>query len=136
MTVSGASPNVPCVLPFIYNGYVHNTCIFVLGQEWEPWCSTLVDDAGQHVSGYWGNCGPGCPIPTCNEGTYNYPCGNTQGDCDHDSECQDGFICGNDNCAPAWNFPSSADCCTTEESCKNLYLKIITNTYYFTGVFI
>ena len=98
----------------IFHGFLHTTCIFDIGQEWNPWCSTLVNDAGHHVAGQgnWGNCGPGCPIPSCNEGTYNYPCGNTQGDCDHDSECQDGLICGNNNCVTAWNFPNSADCCT------------------------
>ena len=122
MTTSGASPNSPCIFPFIYNGYEHTNCLFVKGQEWEPWCSTLVDSAGEHIGGQgnWGNCGPGCPMPSCKEGTYGYPCENTHGDCDNDSECKDELICGTDNCATAWNFPTSADCCTSQDS-KSLH---------------
>ena len=26
------------------------------------WCSTKVDDDGNHVRGNWGNCGPSCPL--------------------------------------------------------------------------
>ena len=36
-------------------------------------------------------------------------CGPMQGDCDHDYECQDGLICGDDNCP---GFPDDGyDCC-------------------------
>ena len=27
----------------------------------QPWCSTKVDDNGQHITGNWGDCGPDCP---------------------------------------------------------------------------
>ena len=66
ITESGASPNVPCIFPFRYNGIIHNSCIWEDAQytEHKPWCSTLVDKAGHHVrrQSKWGNCGPDCPI--------------------------------------------------------------------------
>jgi len=39
-------------------------------------------------------------------------CGVGQGDCDRDSDCQDGLICGNDNCRPFIpGVHPRADCC-------------------------
>ena len=44
--------------------------------------------------------------------TTETPCGLEGGDCDGDTECQEGLKCGEDNCQDfhkgAW---SSADCC-------------------------
>ena len=74
-TESGASPNLPCIFPFRFNGVTHTTCIWDMAHltEHKPWCSTLVDEVGHHVGGQskWGNCGPDCPIPpdTRNETT-------------------------------------------------------------------
>jgi hypothetical protein len=66
-TESGASPNLPCIFPFRFNGVTHTTCIWDMAHltEHKPWCSTLVDEVGHHVGGQskWGNCGPDCPIP-------------------------------------------------------------------------
>jgi len=39
-----------------------------------------------------------------------HPCGLMEGDCDVNSDCQGGLICGQDNCGVGW--PASADCCT------------------------
>ena len=52
-TVSGGSPNLPCIFPFRFNGVTHHTCIWDMAHltENKPWCSTLVDENGQHVSG-------------------------------------------------------------------------------------
>ena len=65
-TESGASPNLPCVFPFRFNGVTHTTCTWDMAHltEHKPWCSTLVDEVGHHVGGQsnWGNCGPDCPI--------------------------------------------------------------------------
>ena len=93
VTVSGASPNLPCIFPFRFNGVTHNKCTWDQAHltEHKAWCSTLVDETGHHVGGQgkWGNCGPGCPIPTDdrNKGsgilapgktwTLNYPLGRT-----------------------------------------------------------
>ena len=41
--------------------------------------------------------------------TSSNPCGVHQGDCDSDSECEDGLACGRDNCQSP--FPSDSDCC-------------------------
>lgn len=68
VTVSGASPNLPCIFPFRFNGVTHNKCTWDQAHltEHKAWCSTLVDGTGHHVGGQgkWGNCGAGCPIPT------------------------------------------------------------------------
>ena len=37
------------------------------------------------------------------------PCGEGEGDCDGDDECEDGLVCGSDNC-PA-GFPWYYGCC-------------------------
>ena len=41
-------------------------------------------------------------------------CGENEGDCDDDSQCQDGLICGTNNCptGSGSNFGSGSDCCT------------------------
>ena len=67
MTNGGASPNTKCIFPFIFNRQSINTCTKIDGSD-IAWCSTLVDDNGNHVGeqGKWGNCGPGCPIPPDN----------------------------------------------------------------------
>ena len=41
-----------------------------------------------------------------------------QGDCDHDYECQDGLICGDDNCP---GFPDDAFDCCVEVKGKSYY---------------
>ena len=64
-TVGGPSDNVPCVFPFKFRGDIHNECNWDGDASDGAWCSTLIDDSGQHVGGKgnWGNCGPKCPIP-------------------------------------------------------------------------
>ena len=38
------------------------------------------------------------------------PCKEDEGDCDNDSDCESGLVCGTNNCAS--DFPSSGyDCC-------------------------
>ena len=67
VTNEGASPNLKCIFPFFYNGKNKTTCTWDSSEltNNKPWCSTLVDETGNHVGGQgeWGNCGPGCPIP-------------------------------------------------------------------------
>ena len=44
-------------------------------------------------------------------------CEENQGDCDEDTDCKDGLICGINNCKDihGLNFPEdSADCCISE----------------------
>ena len=66
ITESGASPNLPCIFPFQFNGVIRTTCIWDQAHltEHKPWCSTLVDENGHHIGSQnnWGNCGPDCPI--------------------------------------------------------------------------
>merc|ERR1719312_53749 len=44
--------------------------------------------------------------------TSQNPCPINQGDCDSDSDCQDGLVCGKDNCQAIYpNAHPAADCC-------------------------
>jgi len=43
--------------------------------------------------------------------TVNNPCWIGEGDCDKDSECMDGLVCGKDNCEAGKGFDAKADCC-------------------------
>jgi len=67
VTVSGASPGLPCIFPFRFNGAVHYECTWDQAHLTEhlAWCSTQVDETGHHIGGQgkWGNCGEGCPVP-------------------------------------------------------------------------
>ena len=40
-------------------------------------------------------------------------CGEDEGDCDSHDECQDGLVCGSNNCPASLGFDSKVDCCTT-----------------------
>ena len=66
-TVSdGPNPNELCVFPFKLHGITYNQCTTAGNDrnDSNPWCSTLVDDSGEHIGegDNWGNCGPNCPI--------------------------------------------------------------------------
>ena len=39
------------------------------------------------------------------------PCGQDEGDCDSHIECQDGLVCGSNNCPNYLGFSSECDCC-------------------------
>ena len=73
-TASGPSSNKPCVFPFKFRGELHNDCNWDGDSSQGAWCSTLIDDSGQHVGakGNWGNCGPKCPIPPKPEEGFNH----------------------------------------------------------------
>ena len=43
--------------------------------------------------------------------TSQNPCGTDQGDCDTHDECQDGLVCGSNNCPDYLGFHSEFDCC-------------------------
>jgi hypothetical protein len=61
MTVSGNTPNLPCVFPFTFDGVSYSSCI-VEGFP-NPWCSTETDSQGTHVTGKWGDCDlDNCPV--------------------------------------------------------------------------
>jgi len=67
----------PCVFPFKYKGTVYEGCTTDHSENNEPWCATAVDpETGEALSGFWEDCGNGCP------GT-KYPCGlfNLDGKC-------------------------------------------------------
>ena len=43
----------------------------------------------------------------------DHKCGHGEGDCDKDSDCKDGLICGENNCQMAYGaqWSTSDDCC-------------------------
>ena len=50
MTVAGPSSGIECIFPFIVDGITHIACTTHLNNpEDEPWCSTKVDDNGNHI---------------------------------------------------------------------------------------
>ena len=64
--MSGPDANNTCKFPFRFNGVEYNNCTLVeASTSNKPWCSTLVDDNNNHVSGggHYGDCGPKCPLP-------------------------------------------------------------------------
>ena len=63
--MSGAKPNLPCVFPFRFDGQVYNRCVSLQGEK--PWCSTLTNAFGVHVTGNWGDCDKNsCPMAWIN----------------------------------------------------------------------
>ena len=73
-----------------------------------------------------------CETKNCNSATNqcngdwsfcssSYPCGEEEGDCDNDGECNAGLICGQDNCLSELGFASSVDCCIAQSSRKHRY---------------
>ena len=62
------------MFPFKFRGELHNDCNWDGDSSQGAWCSTLIDDSGQHVGakGNWGNCGPKCPIPPKPEEGFNH----------------------------------------------------------------
>ena len=62
VTVSGKTPNLPCIFPFKYEGSIHKTCTITRedGVVTKPWCSTKVSENGEHIQGNWGDCASEC----------------------------------------------------------------------------
>ena len=69
MTVAGPSSGKRCIFPFTlaYFNITFNGCIISISptgkSNYNPWCSTKVDDNGKHVrGGNWGDCSSKCPV--------------------------------------------------------------------------
>ena len=48
---------IPCIFPFKWNGKEYRSCVF---KKDGSWCSTMVDDEGNHIQKYWGKCPSDC----------------------------------------------------------------------------
>ena len=59
---------VNCVFPFIYANQTYTGCTDVDNGE-TRWCSTEVDEAGQYVTGMYGECSTNCPSDTGGKST-------------------------------------------------------------------
>ena len=51
------------LFPFTYKGKMYTNCTLDGDSSGGSWCSTLVDESGNHVGGqHWGTCGTNCLI--------------------------------------------------------------------------
>ena len=64
----------------------------------------------------------------------SYPCGEDQGDCDSDSQCNAGLICGTDNCPSHLEFDSTVDCCIPQSSSTTTTSTNTTGKYTLIGL--
>ena len=86
----------------------------------QPHCGNGVQDASLGETG--ADCGGPCGVcPASNPrplgdpsycGDPNFPCGEGEGDCDSDSECQAGLTC-TENVGAQYGFSSATDVCTS-----------------------
>ena len=85
---------------------VNNTNKYVVGLT----CTWYIDVvSNSHGSGPTGSTTCGAALSDWSCCTDSDPCVAGDGECDSDSECVNGLICGNDNCGPL--FPWGFDCC-------------------------
>ena len=60
-TVSGRKSNKACIFPFKFDGVTFKSCIMSRSRsQTKAWCSTKVDESGDHISGHSGFCEPAC----------------------------------------------------------------------------
>lgn len=63
-TEGGGNSNRKCLFPFIFREKIYRGCTNDYDPNGRLWCSTLVDENGNHISGQgeWGYCSNNCPI--------------------------------------------------------------------------
>merc|ERR1711971_457267 len=63
-TISGPDPNKPCIFPFKFGDITYNNCTTIGNDpgDTKAWCSTKVDNSGNHIGGQgkYGFCEPKC----------------------------------------------------------------------------
>ena len=66
--MGGPSPGMECIFPFKHKGVTHHACKPPPESGWDHWCSTRVDNNGEHVGDWndwestdWGDCSQDCP---------------------------------------------------------------------------
>ena len=59
---NAAKQNVACHFPFILFGKVYEKCTTAKDPDGKFWCSTEVDESGQHVRKKWGYCSNKCDL--------------------------------------------------------------------------
>ena len=66
LTNGGDDPNRECKFPFVHKGTTYRGCPPDPILPGKTWCSTKVDENGNHVVGQnkWGYCSPSCPKHT------------------------------------------------------------------------
>ena len=54
--------NEKCIFPFILFGKIYHACTDAKDSDGRFWCSTEVDESGQHVRKKWGYCSSNCKL--------------------------------------------------------------------------
>merc|ERR1719239_1942301 len=62
IAVSGKRGGSACVFSFGYKNVTYTKCSRVDQFNNKPWCSLKVDELGNHIKGWFGNCGPHCEV--------------------------------------------------------------------------
>ena len=55
----GNNTEVPCIFPFRWHGKIYHSCVYKKGGSW---CSTKVDNDGEHIDKFWGKCPRKCKV--------------------------------------------------------------------------
>ena len=81
-TDDSPSKNIPCVLPFKFQGKLRNECITETDPNDRYWCSTKVNENLEHADGIgnWGYCSESCPRLNKESASYS----NTTTSCEID----------------------------------------------------
>ena len=65
------------------------------------------------------------------------PCGEDEGDCDSDSQCQSNHFCGSNNCPASLGFETEIDCCSStqimSQNYPNPYPDYVEDTWLLTA---
>ena len=87
LTVSGPNPGKPCIFPFIHDGKSYSGCPIDPDDSSKRWCSTKVDNKGQHVpkQNEYGHCADTCPKSN--------PTSSSVGKCSRDRKCRSFSAC-------------------------------------------
>ena len=83
---------------FILEYQILNILMEYLFLNWNSIVIVFSVDCATVINGQSGFC-------NCNR------CSENEGDCDSHDECQDGFVCGSNNCPALLTFDSETDCC-------------------------
>jgi len=115
-TFKGNADGANCIFPFIGYGSEYMECTAEHGSGY-TWCGTT---SNYDRDSKWGYCGCIGRDDCCSDGN----CGVNEGDCDKDSDCAEGLICGTDNCPPSDSFQGTDDCCEAVEA----YTEVLTHS--------
>jgi len=74
-TIGGPAQGQKCQFPFFFKGILRDGCVTENDPEGKAWCSTRVDDDGNHIGGgqFWAHCSSQCPRARVLDSTVQTP---------------------------------------------------------------